>query len=112
MAYNTEILKELVTIIVPSTTEGNLSAKTVWTTGSTIHAAVDWTRGTRAMRQGSIDVYSTIMVRCRYTSELTKFCRLEWNDTYYIIDSFHSDKKENTIQITAFEVESGFTITE
>lgn len=112
MSYSSSMLRHTVTILVPEKVDGTTGKKTQWSVGSTIHAAVDWSRGTRALREGDVTVFDIIMVRCRYTSEMNDRCRLQYGDKYFVIDSFHADYMNNTIQITASEVSAGFSIAE
>lgn len=67
-------------------------------------AAVDWVRGTKAMREGALDAYDTIMVRLRWDKDVTRECKIEFNDRIYAIQSFHEDKHAGTIQLTAIEL--------
>jgi hypothetical protein len=45
------------------------------------------------------------MVRCDVNEKLSRFCRLEIDGRYYVIDSMHEEKSRNECQVTAFEVE-------
>ena len=102
--YTAGILKERVTILIPGTTTEDEWGRTK-TEGSTITrwAAVDYSRGTRSMREGALEAYDTIMVRMMYNSQITKDCKLQWQGNTYHIQSLHADKQANTIQITAAE---------
>ena len=68
-------------------------------------ANADYSHGKRAMNQGQLDVYQTLMVRCDYWDNLSIRNRLKIEGRYYVIDSFNADKHENETQITCFEVE-------
>jgi len=108
MAYSTGILKDRITIQTRKTaTDGRFgrnSAGVQYEDGSTIWANVTWTKGAKALREGALDAYEYIMVRCRYTAELTRECRIKYDGKVYDIQSFHADKGENTIQVTAIEL--------
>lgn len=108
MAYSTDILKNKCTILTRSEAVdgkfGRNSAGVTYTEGSTIWCSVTWTKGAKALREGALDAYDYIMVRCRYTSELTRECRVKVDGKVYDIQSFHADKQENTIQLTAIEL--------
>ena len=69
-----------------------------------IWASVTWVKGIRAMREGMMDVYDKVMVRCLWHDFLTRDCQLVCNGKTYTIDTFHADKKNNEIQITATEL--------
>lgn len=74
-----------------------------WQLGSTIHAAVDFVRGIRAMKEGALDVYGVVMVRCNYTTELNPRSRIQYNGQMYQIlgETFHAEYRDNTIQFHA-----------
>ena len=108
MSYSTGIMNKRATILTRATpTEGKFgrnSAGVTYTEGSTIWCAIDWTRGTKAMREGALDAYDTYMLRCRYTAELTRESRIRYDGHTYQIDSFHADPMANTIQVTMTEL--------
>lgn len=72
--------------------------------GAEISAGVTWSKGAVALQHGSIEHYDTIMVRTRYRSDLIRESRIWFEGAMYAIDSFHADKRANTIQITAHEL--------
>lgn len=105
MPYTPGLLKERVTIHRPGThTDGAYGREDNAGTTLTRWAAVDWSRGTKSMREGALDAYDTIMVRMLYSSQITRDCKIEYHGTMYRIVSFHEDKQANTIQITATEL--------
>lgn len=73
---------------------------------ATVWAWVTWTRGARAMQNGHMEVYQSIMVRSDIHAELTRYTRLEVQGKFYVIDSINEDEAKNECQVTAFEVES------
>lgn len=103
MAYSTGILKHRVTILnkVVATgfgeTTGYQSAGTVW-------ADVTWIKGVKALREGALDAYDTIMVRMRYNTIVSRDSRLQYGGATYQIQSLHADYQDNIIQITATEI--------
>ena len=74
-----------------------------WEDTCCIWAAVDFVRGMRAMREGALDVYGVVMIRCRYTKALNDRSRIVYEGkTYQILgDTFHADPQANTIQFNA-----------
>lgn len=74
---------------------------------ATIWAAVDFTHGIKAMREGALDAYDTVMIRCRWNDKLNRNSRIEYGNKIYQIQSFNADKQANTIQITAMELVNG-----
>lgn len=68
-----------------------------------LHANVDWQRGKSAMREGSLDVYGVVIVRMRWTTQVTERSRIVYEGkTYQILaDTFHPNRQENTLQFHA-----------
>lgn len=105
--YTSGILKDRVTIITPPTyQDGPYGRQEVPGSQFERWAAVDWARGTKAMREGTLDAYDTVMIRMRYDERITRDCKILHNGTTYRIQSFHPDKHAATIQITATELQS------
>lgn len=79
------------------------SGGTGWTEAATVWASVAWTKGMRAMNAGAIDVYGVVMVRMNWNDIITLRSRIVYDgDTYQILaETFHADKKQNTIQFNA-----------
>ena len=103
MAYTSGLLKHRVTILnkqvasVFGETTSYQPAATVW-------ADVTWSKGVKALREGALDAYDTIMVRMRYNTVVSRDSRLLIDGVTYQIQSLHRDYQDNTIQITATEV--------
>lgn len=107
MGYSSDILKDR--IIVLNRTEatqnryGLDASKTEWTQDACLHANVEWAKGKMAMNAGALDVYGVIMIRMRWNNIVTMRSRIIHDDkTYQILgDTFHADKRANTIQFHA-----------
>ena len=107
MAYSTSLLKDRIEILNQSAFVETPFGKKAgdWVVAATIWAGVDWVRGVTAMRQGTLDSYDVIMVRCRYTPVFTRDSRIRYKDKVYRIESgFHADKQANTIQAVCVEL--------
>lgn len=101
MAYNTSLLKDSIDVIEPEVQ----GARTLWYWGfHGLICGVTWQKGARRLLKGDTTMYDTIMVRMRYTEQITDRCRFLWKSHYYEIESLYPDYKENTVQITAHEV--------
>ena len=61
-------------------------------------------KGAKAMREGALDAYDTVMFRCRYNKQLDRWCLLKFKGKWYQITSFNDDYQDNQIQITATEL--------
>jgi SPP1 family predicted phage head-tail adaptor len=70
-------------------------------------AEVKFTKGMKAMHEGALDAYDTVMIRMRYNDFTTRDSLLIYDGITYQILSFHADKQENEIQITACELVQG-----
>ena len=103
MAYSSGMLKYRVTILNKAAdtafgdTTGFVDAGTVW-------AEVKWTKGMKALHEGALDAYDTVMIRMRWNDVVNRDSLLVCDGTTYQIQSFHRDYQDNTIQITAVEV--------
>lgn len=74
-----------------------------WDACGCVHASVDWVRGKMSMNSGSLDVYGVVIVRMRWNRVVNMRSRIvHAGQTYQILgDTFHSDKRGNTIQFHA-----------
>ena len=105
MAYSTGLLKNRVKIlnkVLP--TQGDFGETTQYEVKSCVWASVTWSKGVKALREGALDAYDTIMVRMRYNTIVSRESRLLHDGVTYQIQSLHRDHQDNTIQITATEV--------
>ena len=107
MAYSTGIMNRRVAIMTRSTSDtgsfGRNSAGQSYAYAATVWAAVDFNRGTKAMREGAYDGYDRVMFRMRLNPTVDRSSMLVWDGRTYQIESFNADKYQNTIQITAVE---------
>lgn len=108
MAYSSSKLNERVTILQRQASEdgdfGRGSAGITYKEVATVWAWVDWSKGIKSMREGVIEAYDYIMVRCRWNPLINRECRLEYNGRVWMIESLHADRKQDQIQITASEL--------
>lgn len=63
-----------------------------------------FTKGVKAMREGALDAYDTVMFRCRFVKQLDRWCLLQYRGKWYQITSFNEEYQENQIQMTAVEL--------
>ena len=105
MSYSTGLLDDRVKILNKvRPTQGDFGATTRYAEAAEVWAGVTWNKGVKAMREGALDAYDTIMVRMRYNEFVSRESRLEHDGVTYQIQSLHRDRQDNTIQITATEV--------
>ena len=70
----------------------------------TFWMAETFTKGVKAMHEGALDAYDTVMFRCRFNKDIDRWCLLQYRGKWYQITSFNEDYQENQIQITATEL--------
>lgn len=71
---------------------------------ATVWANVSFSKGMKALHEGALDAYDTVVIRMRYNDLVQRDSRLEHDGMEYQIQSFHRDRRENIIQITAVEI--------
>ena len=103
MAYTSGLLKYRVTILNKQVATG-FGETTSYQPAATVWADVTWNKGVKALREGALDAYDTVLIRMRWNNIVTRDSRLKCDDVTYQIQSFHADRQDNTIQITATEI--------
>lgn len=88
---------------------GKDSSGVQWETTACLWASVEWQKGKTAMNAGALDSYSVVMVRLNWTDQISMRSRIEYDGQIYQIapETFHADKRENTIQFLAQVVIDG-----
>ncbi len=103
MAYSSGLLRHRVKILNKQVAAG-FGETTSYQPAATVWADVTWSKGTKALREGALDAYDTVIIRMRYNTTVSRDSRLEHDGVIYQIQSLHRDYQDNTIQITATEV--------
>lgn len=103
MGYSSGFLKHHVTIL-NKVTATKFGETTRFEKAAEVHADVSWSKGVKALREGSLDAYDTVLIRMRWNNIVTRESRLECDGRTYQIQSLHADRQDNIIQITATEV--------
>jgi SPP1 family predicted phage head-tail adaptor len=103
MAYTSGLLKYRVTILNKQVASG-FGETTSYQPAATVWADVTWNKGVKALREGALDAYDTVMIRMRWNNIVTRDSRLQCDGVTYQIQSLHADRQANTIQITATEI--------
>ena len=105
MSYSTDMLLEIVAIYnKKAATDVKFGEKAGYEQVACVHAAVDWKKGAKSLHQGALDGIDTVMIRMRWNNVVNRNSRLECEGVMYQIQSFHADRRDNTIQITATEI--------
>ena len=63
-----------------------------------------FSKGVKALHEGALDAYDTVMFRLRYTCAVDRWSIIKYDGSFYQIQSFNSDQQQNQIQITAVEM--------
>lgn len=71
---------------------------------TTIWANVKFSKGVKALNEGAVDAYDVLMFRLRWRGDIDRWCLIKYHGTWYQIESFNEDYKDNQIQITAREL--------
>jgi SPP1 family predicted phage head-tail adaptor len=103
MAYTSGLLKYRVTILNKQVASG-FGETTSYQPAACVWADVTWNKGVKALREGAMDAYDTVMIRMRWNNIVTRDSRLQCDGVTYQIQSLHADRQANTIQITATEI--------
>jgi head-tail adaptor len=69
-----------------------------------VWANISFSKGMKALHEGALDAYDTVMFRCRFIEQLDRWCLLKFKGKWYQITSFNDDYQDNQIQITATEL--------
>lgn len=70
----------------------------------TFWMAETFVKGVKAMHEGALDAYDTVMFRCRYNKDIDRWCLLKYQGKWFQITSFNESYQENQIQMTAVEL--------
>ena len=70
----------------------------------TFWMAETFNRGTKSLREGSLDAYDTVMFRCRFNKHIDRWCLLQYHGKWYQITSIQDDYQDNQLQILATEM--------
>ncbi|MBQ4388017.1 MAG: phage head closure protein [Prevotella sp.] len=105
MSYTSGILRRRVEILKKQDpSQQGFGETTSYESVACVHADVTWSKGVKALREGALDAYDTVLIRMRWNSIVTRDCQLRCEGVTYQIQSLHADRQENTIQITATEI--------
>lgn len=103
MGYTSGLLRYRVTILNKQVA-ARFGETTSYKSACTVWADVTWSKGVKALREGALDAYDTVLIRMRWNDIVTRDSRLQCDGVTYQIQSLHADKQDNTIQITATEI--------
>lgn len=103
MSYQSGFLHNRVTIKNKVMATG-FGETTDYQTVGTVWANVSFSKGMKALHEGALDAYDTVIIRMRWNSIVNRDSHLVYDGREYQIQSFHRNYEENIVQITAQEV--------
>ena len=103
MAYQSGFLHQRVTI-KNKTAGAGFGETTTYTEAGTVWANIAFSKGMKALHEGALDAYDTVIIRMRYNTIVSRDSHLVYDGVEYQIQSFHRNYEENIVQITAQEI--------
>ena len=103
MAYSSGMLNKIINVYNKKESV-EFGGKQKYEVVGCLHADVTWNKGVKALREGALDAYDTVLIRMRWNNIVNKFSLIQCEGVTYQIQSFHADRMANTIQITATEM--------
>jgi head-tail adaptor len=79
MAYTSGLLKYRVTILNKQVASG-FGETTSYPPAATVWADITWSKGSKALREGALDAYDTVLIRMRYNDIVTRESRGQVHD--------------------------------
>lgn len=111
MSYSTGMLNKRIQIYQRAEEGSDLKGKNFGKSGQPKYellgpfwANETFSKGVKALHEGALDAYDTVMFRLRYHACIDRWCLIRYNGTWYQILSFNADEHDNQIQITAQEM--------
>lgn len=82
--------------------------KTGYRKDGSLYSSYEFTKGTKALREGSLDAYDSVMFRLNYSGNVAKLITreslIQFKGKIYQIMSLNADYQENKIVIRATEM--------
>jgi SPP1 family predicted phage head-tail adaptor len=86
--------------------ENTFGTTTSYRRAGKVFAAYKFNKGAKALREGALDAYNTVMFQLNFSSNIniTRNCLVEFRDKIFQIQSLNDDYQANKIVITATEM--------
>ena len=86
--------------------EKTFGATTSYRRAGKVSAAYKFNKGAKALREGALDAYNTVMFQLNFSSNIniTRDCLVEFRGKIFQIQSLNDDYQANKIVITATEM--------
>ena len=89
-------------------TEKAFGEKTGYKRDGSLNSSYEFNKGTKALREGALDAYDTVIFRLNFSGNaaktITRESLIEMNGKIYQIQSLNADHQENKIIIRATEM--------
>lgn len=105
--FNSGMRNHRVTILNKvAPTEKAFGEKTGYRREGSLWSSYEFTKGTKALREGALDAYDSVVFRLNFSANvtITRESLIEMHGKIYQIQSLNSDKHENKIIIRATEM--------
>lgn len=107
MGYNSAMIRDRITIAYRMTPVdgdyGRNSGGVRYTKLGEFWAKVSFSKGMRAMHEGAVDAYDTIMIRMRWNADVNRDSLIAYDDRIFVVQSLNRDYHDNIVQILAVE---------
>ena len=103
MGYSTGLLRYRVAVMRRARESASFGKERSYEYAGTLWAGIDYSRGSKSLREGALDAYDRLIVRIRWTNIIDRFCMLVYEGRTFQIESFNEDKYDNQIQLTIVE---------
>jgi hypothetical protein len=86
--------------------------KTGYRRDGSLWSSYEFSKGTRALREGALDAYDSVIFRMNFSANvaITRESLIECDGKVYQVQSLNSDHRENKIIIRATEMTTAVTI--
>ena len=94
--------------------ERQFGEKTGYRRDGSLWSSYEFSKGTRALREGALDAYDSVIFRMNFSANvtITRESLIECDGKVYQVQSLNSDKRENKIIIRATEMTTQVNIIE
>lgn len=103
MAYSAGMRNHRIHIMVRDAAISKFGTNRQYRYATTVWAAVTFNKGVKAMREGAMDAYDTVLVRMLYNKQIDRDSMIVYDGRTWTIQSFNRDYDTNEIQITMQE---------
>ena len=94
--------------------ERQFGEKTGYRRDGSLWSSYEFSKGTRALREGALDAYDSVIFRMNFSANvtITRESLIECDGKVYQVQSLNSDRRENKIIIRATEMTTQVNIVE